>query len=59
MRFGIGSDFKRGGQIDFVLGQLSEEEEAIVEPQVEKTYEIIKSFIFVGMDKTMNLYNKK
>jgi PTH1 family peptidyl-tRNA hydrolase len=59
MRFGIGSDFRRGGQIDFVLGKLSEEQEAIVSPQVEKTYDIINSFILVGMDKTMNLYNKK
>jgi len=59
LRFGIGSDFHRGGQIDFVLGQLSDEEEKIVAPQVEKTFEIIKSFVLVGMEKTMSQFNGK
>ena len=59
LRFGIGSDFHRGGQIDFVLGQLSDEEEKIVAPQVEKTFEIINSFVLVGMEKTMSQFNGK
>ena len=59
MRFGIGNDFRKGGQIDFVLGKLNEEEEAIVKPQVDKTFDIIKSFVMIGMDKTMNKYNGK
>ncbi|MCH3924175.1 MAG: aminoacyl-tRNA hydrolase [Bacteroidales bacterium] len=59
MRFGIGNDFRKGGQIDFVLGKLNEEEEAIVKPQIDKTFDIIKSFVMIGMDKTMNKYNGK
>lgn len=59
LRFGIGSDFHKGQQVDFVLGKLSDEEEEIVAPQIEKTFDIIKSFVMVGMDKTMNMYNKK
>lgn len=59
LRFGIGSDFHKGQQVDFVLGKLSQEEEDVVAPQIEKTFDIIKSFVMVGMDKTMNMYNKK
>lgn len=59
LRFGIGSDFHRGGQIDFVLGTLSQEEEEVVAPQVEKTFEIIKSFVLIGMEKTMSQFNGK
>lgn len=59
MRFGIGSDFHKGEQIDFVLGKFSEEEMELLKPYIAKIYDIIKSFVMVGMDKTMNLYNKK
>ena len=59
MRFGIGSDFHKGEQIDFVLGKFSEEEMELLKPYITKIYDIIKSFVMVGMDKTMNLYNKK
>ena len=59
MRFGIGNDFHKGEQIDFVLGKFSAEEEEIIAPQIKKIYDIIKSFVMSGMDKTMNLYNKK
>lgn len=59
MRFGIGSDFHKGEQIDFVLGKFSEEEMELLKPHITKIYDIIKSFVMVGMDKTMNLYNKK
>ena len=59
MRFGIGSDFHKGGQIDFVLGKFSEQEEEIIKPKVEKIYDIMKSFVVLGMEKTMNQYNKQ
>ena len=59
MRFGIGSDFHKGEQIDFVLGKFSEDEMELLKPHITKIYDIIKSFVMVGMDKTMNLYNKK
>ncbi|MBR1627109.1 MAG: aminoacyl-tRNA hydrolase [Bacteroidales bacterium] len=58
MRFGIGNDFHRGEQIDFVLGKFSEEEMNVLQPQISKIYDIIKSFVMVGMDKTMNIYNR-
>lgn len=59
MRFGIGDDFNKGGQIDFVLGKFSKEERQIIDPQINKSFDIIKSFVLMGMDKTMNAFNKK
>ena len=53
LRFGIGSDFPRGGQIDYVLGHFTRSEER----RVGK--EIIKSFCLAGIDITMNQFNKK
>ncbi len=57
LRFGIGNDYSRGAQINFVLGQWSDEEEKTIQELLPKTTEIIKSFCLQGIDKTMNLYN--
>ncbi len=59
LRFGIGNGFPRGGQIDFVLGHFSDEERKGLEERVEMACEMIKSFCLVGIDITMNRYNKK
>lgn len=57
LRFGIGNDYSRGAQINFVLGEWSEEEDKAIQELLPKTTEIIKSFCLQGIDKTMNLYN--
>ena len=59
LRFGIGSDFGKGHQVDFVLGTFDNEEQKNVEAQIETVCEIIKSFCFAGLARTMNQYNKK
>lgn len=58
LRFGIGSEFQRGGQSDFVLGQFSDEEEKAMPALLEKTCEIVKSYLIAGLDQTMTRYNK-
>lgn len=58
LRFGIGNEFNKGGQIDFVLGELSEDEQKIVSPQIDKTSELIRDFVTIGMEKTMSIFNK-
>ena len=58
-RFGLGDDFPRGRQIDFVLGKWKPSEEPIVNEKADIAVEIIKSFVTQGPDRTMNLYNKK
>lgn len=59
LRFGIGSDFRRGGQVDYVLGGWSPEEGDALPPMLEHCADVIKSFIFVGVDKTMSAFNNK
>jgi len=59
VRFGIGSEFRLGGQIDFVLGEWSEEENKALPERFKVTNEIIPSFCLQGIDRTMNLYNGK
>ena len=59
LRFGLGDDFPRGRQIDFVLGQWKASEEPIVDQKADEAVEIIKSFVTQGPDRTMNLFNKR
>lgn len=59
LRMGIGNEFQRGGQIDWVLGKFSDEEKTTFQPCIETACEVIKSFVLQGVDRTMNLYNKK
>lgn len=59
LRFGIGNDFGKGHQVNFVLGAFDSDEQKIIEQQLETTNEIIKSFCFAGLARTMNQFNKK
>ena len=58
LRMGIGNDFPRGAQIDWVLGKYDEEDMKTLQPALELGVEIIKSFVLAGIDITMNQYNK-
>ena len=59
MKFGIGNEFPRGAQVDYVLGKFDAEDEAIIEQQLPTACDIIKSFCLAGITITMNQYNKK
>ena len=59
VRFGIGNNFRRGAQCNFVLGKWTEEEQKLLPERLKITSEIIPSFCLQGMDRTMNLYNGK
>ena len=59
LRFGIGSEFSKGRQIDYVLGEFSDEEEKSLPERLETADEIIKSFCLAGLQNTMNQYNNK
>ena len=58
LRIGIGNDYPRGGQIDWVLGHYSDDEMKELQPTFDRSVEIIKSFVLQGIDNTMNQYNK-
>ena len=57
LRFGIGNDFRKGAQIDFVLGKWQPAEVPLVQEKITKCTEIIESFAAIGLDKTMNMTN--
>jgi PTH1 family peptidyl-tRNA hydrolase len=57
LRFGIGSDFKKGQQIDFVLGKWNTSEKKIVELKIEKSVDVIESFASIGLSRTMTMAN--
>ena len=59
LRFGIGSNFNHGAQVNYVLGEWTEEENAAFPSRLTVTTDIIKSFCLQGIDRTMNLYNGK
>ncbi|MBQ9645682.1 MAG: aminoacyl-tRNA hydrolase [Prevotella sp.] len=58
LRMGIGNDYARGGQIDWVLGRYSDEELQQLTPSIVTAVDVIRSFVLCGLDLTMNQYNK-
>ncbi len=59
IRYGIGNNFSRGKQIDYVLGKWSDEEMAQLPLDIDHAIKMIKGFVTIGAARTMNQYNKK
>ncbi len=59
LRVGIGNDFQRGMQIEWVLGKYNSEEMQTLSPAIDTACEIVKSFALAGIDITMNQFNHK
>lgn len=59
LRFGVGGDFPRGAQVDYVLGRWTAEERERLPGLVDNAVEAIRSFAAVGPERTMNLFNTK
>jgi PTH1 family peptidyl-tRNA hydrolase len=59
LRFGIGKDYARGFQVDYVIGQWSKKEEKILGPRIEMAVSIVKSFVLAGATQTMSEFNNK
>lgn len=57
LRFGIGNQYPKGRQVDFVLGRWLPEEQGVVQQKIDKSVEIIESFATIGLEKTMNTVN--
>jgi len=58
LRFGIGNEFQKGQQVDFVLSNFSQEEFNELPSLMDKTEEMVKSFCTIGPERTMNFFNK-
>ena len=59
LRVGVGQEFGRGQQVDYVLGRFSDEQAAALEPALKTACDAVRCFVTQGIDRTMNLYNKK
>ncbi len=59
LRFGIGNDFPKGMQSDFVLGKWRNDEEPLVKLKIEKSVETIEVFATQGINSAMNLINNQ
>lgn len=57
LRVGVGNNFSRGRQIDYVLGQFTEEEHAVLDSKIEKACDAVRCFVTMGADRAMNMYN--
>ncbi len=59
LRFGIGDEFSKGKQVDFVLGKWSDSEEEQLVERIDLAIDIVKAFSTIGVQRTMNDYNSK
>lgn len=59
LRFGIGNDFAKGYQVDYVLGKWTRKEEEVILPKVDMAVDVIKNFTTIGVERTMNFFNNK
>ena len=56
-RFGVGADFGKGRQVEYVLGKWNEEEYKTLPERLKKASELVRSFVFAGVKNTMNQFN--
>ena len=59
IRMGVGHDFSRGAQVDYVLGNLSEEESSQMPELCKSVIQGVNDWIFAGADRAMNVLNAK
>ncbi|MBR5663279.1 MAG: aminoacyl-tRNA hydrolase [Bacteroidales bacterium] len=59
LRFGIGNDFAKGQQIDYVIGEWKQQEIDDIQPRLDVAVEFVKSFVAIGPELTMTKYNNK
>ena len=59
LRFGIGNQFPKGMQVDFVLGKWRKEEIPVVSFKIQKCIDIIESFAAIGLERTMSNVNNQ
>lgn len=59
LRFGIESNFPKGGQVNYVLGKWTADEEEKLNEYIAKAVEAVEDFCLIGLDRAMTIYNKK
>ncbi len=59
LRFGVGNEFFKGKQVEYVLGKWKSEEEKLLETRIKLAVEMIQGFATIGLQRTMSAYNNK
>ena len=59
LRIGVGNEFSKGKQVDYVLGKWDAEEKKGLEPRIKLAIEMIQGFATIGLQRTMSAYNNK
>jgi len=59
LRIGVGDNFPKGRQADYVLGQWTKSEEILMNQRADIATEMVKSFVSIGIERTMTGYNNK
>lgn len=59
LRFGVGNDFLRGRQVDYVLGSFSSEDYTTMDERIDLAIKMIQGFTTNGIDRTMSDFNRK
>ena len=59
IKFGVGSEFSKGRQSEYVLGEWSDDEEIILQERIDFVVKMIQSFSTIGINRTMNDFNRR
>ncbi|MEO8149303.1 MAG: aminoacyl-tRNA hydrolase [Bacteroidia bacterium] len=59
LRFGVGNDFAKGRQVEYVLGKWSDEQNKTLNERIGFAVDAVKSFVSIGLSRTMTEFNKK
>ncbi len=59
LRFGVGNDFPKGSQVQYVLGKWNDEQQKTLPERISAAVEAIKSFATIGLSRTMTAFNRK
>ena len=58
LRFGIGDNYPKGRQVDYVLSGFDDDELTELPQLIDRSVELVNSFVHIGVERTMNLFNK-
>jgi len=59
LRFGVGANFSKGKQVDYVLGDWQQDETPVLTENIDKACKAVESFGLAGLANTMNVFNNK
>ena len=59
LRIGVGNEYTPGRQVDYVLGQWNSDELEKLDERLDTATEFIRSFVTIGIERTMNFLNNK